>query len=76
MEYAKVMTDESGQAVWLPEDCRFDEDEVLVNRIGSVVILSPKGAPWQSMLEGLDMFTEDFLADGVDDPPPQERPAL
>lgn len=73
METAKVFTNGGSQAVRLPKDCRFHDDEVLVNRIGNVVILMPKDDPWQSMLQSLDLFTEDFLADGMDDLPVQER---
>ena len=55
---------------------RFDQDEVLVNRIGSVVILMPKNDPWAPMMQSLDMFTDDFLADGIEDLPVQERAQL
>ena len=76
MEVAKVFSNGGSQAVRLPKNCRFDQDEVLVNRIGSVVILMPKDDPWTPMMQSLDMFTEDFLADGVDDLPVQERAQL
>lgn len=76
METARVFTNGGSQAVRLPKDCRFAGDEVLVNRIGSVVILMPKDDPWQSMMQSLDLFTDDFLKDGVDDLPVQERSML
>ena len=52
------------------------ESEVLVNRIGRIVILMPKDDPWAPMLQGLEMFTDDFLKDGIDDLPLQERPSI
>lgn len=73
MEVAKVFSNGGSQAVRLPKNCRFDQDEVLVNRIGSVVILMPKNDPWAPMMQSLDMFTDDFLADGIEDLPVQER---
>ena len=76
METARVFTNGGSQAVRLPKDCRFAGDEVLVNRIGSVVILMPKDDPWQSMMQSLDLFTDDFLKNGVDDLPVQERSML
>ena len=76
METAKVFTNGGSQAIRLPKDCRFHDDEVLVNRIGNVVILMPKDDPWQSMLQSLDLFTEDFLADGIEGLPAQERGSL
>ena len=76
MEVAKIFSNGGSQAVRLPKICRFDQDEVLVNRIGSVVILMPKNDPWAPMMQSLDMFTEDFLADGIEDLPVQERAQL
>lgn len=76
MEVAKVFSNGGSQAVRLPKNCRFDQDEVLVNRIGNVVILMPKNDPWAPMMQSLDMFTDDFLADGIEDLPVQERAQL
>ena len=42
----------------------------------AVVILVPKDDPWKGMLDSLDLFTDDFLADGIDDLPLQERGSL
>ena len=75
MDTARIFTNGGSQAVRLPKDCRFSDDEVLVNRIGSIVILMPKDDPWRSMLDSLSLFTEDFLADGIEDLPLQERDA-
>ena len=76
MDTAKVFANGGSQAVRLPKDCRFSGDEVLVNRIGSVVILMPKDDPWQSMLDSLPLFTEDSLAEGIEALPVQERDCL
>ena len=76
MEYARVFTNGGSQAVRLPKSCRFEESEVLVNRVGNVVMLMPKDDPWASALQGLSMFTDDFLGDGADDLPLQERDQL
>ena len=76
MEYAKISTNGGSQAVRLPRSCRFDQDEVLVNRIGKAVILLPKDEPWTGMMQGLSMFTDDYLKDGVEDLPVQERKSL
>ena len=73
MEYTKVFTNGGSQAVRLPKSCRFEEREVMVNRIGDVVILMPKKDPWDSVVKGLSMFSDDFLADDIEDLPVQER---
>lgn len=76
MDTAVIFTVGRSQAVRLPRDYHIDADEVLINRIGSTVILVPKDDPWKGILESLNMFTEDFLAEGMDDLPVQQRPGL
>ncbi len=76
METAKVFMNGGSQAVRLPKTCRFEEEEVLVNRIGNVILLMPKNDPWSSMMTGLGLFTDDFLREAPEDLPQQERDAL
>ena len=76
MDTAVIFTVGGSQAVRLPRDYHIEADEVFINRIGSTVNLVPKDDPWKGMLESLNMFTEDFLAEGMDDLPVQQRPGL
>ena len=76
MEIAKIFTNGGSQAVRLPKSCQFQEKEVLANRIGNIVILMPPNDPWRGMLSSLNLFTDDFLSDGVEDLPLQERDYL
>lgn len=64
MTTAKVFMNGGSQAVRLPKECRFDTDEVIVNRIGRVVLLVPSDDPWASFEMGMSMFTDDCFADG------------
>ena len=73
MMTAKLIANGGSQAVRLPKSCRFDGDEVYVNRIGGAVVLTPKGNDMlSSMMAAVDLFTEDFM-EGVEDLPLQER---
>ena len=76
MMTAKLFENGRSQAVRLPKECRFASDEVAVNKIGDVVILMPKDHPWAGFLTGLELFTDDFMAAGRQQPPIQERDAL
>ena len=73
MMTAKLISDGGSQTVRLPKSCRFDGDEVYVNRIGSTVVLTPKenGMP-SSIMAAAELFTDDFM-EGVEDPPLQEK---
>lgn len=75
METAKLFTNGGSQAVRLPKSCRFDDDEVYVNRVGKAVILLPKNDPWSSALMGLSMFSDDFM-EGYEDLSVEERDLL
>ena len=76
METAKIFSNGGSQAVRLPKTCRFNDSEVLVNRIGNIVILFPKEDRWQSLLTSLDLFTEDFLAEEIKSLPVEDREVI
>lgn len=64
MDIAKVFTNGRSQAIRLPKNCRFEDDEVLVNKIAD---------RWHSMLESLDLFTDDFLSTEIEPLPIEEQ---
>ena len=76
MTTAKVFENGRSQAVRLPKEYRFSEDEVFVNKIGEIVMLIPKSQKWNGFLSGLNMFSDDFMADGRDELAEQERDEL
>ncbi len=76
MMTAKLFENGRSQAVRLPKECRFNGDEVMVNKVGDVVILMPKENKWSGFLNSLDLFSEDFMRDGREQPAVQEREAL
>ena len=76
MMNAKVFENGRSQAIRLPKECRFSSDEVMVNKIGDIVILLPKQNKWDSFMRAIDMFSDDFMADGRSTDISQEREAL
>ena len=58
---AKLFTNGSSQAVILPQEIRFNENEVYIQKVGSSVILVPKEKVWEIFLDGLDHFTDDYF---------------
>ena len=76
MMTAKVFENGRSQAVRLPKECRFNTDEVAVNRIGDIVLLMPKTNKWTSFMQAIDMCSDDFMQDGRDGSLEQEREAL
>jgi antitoxin VapB len=76
MTTAKLFKSGRSQAVRLPKEYRFRSREVVINRIGDMVVLYPKGKGWKLMKESLSDFTDDFMADRAQPPKPQERRKL
>ena len=76
MEIAKVFTNGGSQAIRLPKNCRFDSDEVTASKIGKIVILMPKDDSWTELKQGLELFPDDFLKDGIEQLPLQEKDTL
>jgi len=64
MMTAKVFENGRSQAVRLPKEYRFDTDEVAINKIGDIVLIIPKENKWESFLQSVDMFSEDFMEGG------------
>jgi len=63
MTTAKVFENGRSQAIRLPKEFRFDDEEVFINKVGDVVMLIPKECKWKGFLKSFAMFTEDFLRD-------------
>lgn len=61
MQTAKIFTNGRSQAVRLPKEFRMPGDDVFIKKIGNIVILIPKDAPWSSLANSLDQFTDDFM---------------
>lgn len=64
MQTAKIFENGRSQAVRMPKELRFSVDEVVVQRLGSSLILTPKDKIIDNFLTSLDEFTDDFMADG------------
>ncbi len=68
---AKLFKNGRSQAVRLPKEFRFEGTEVLIEKVGNTIVLTPKENRWDRMLAALEMF------DGADiernQPSAQER---
>lgn len=58
---AKIFMNGQSQAVRLPKECRFEESEVLVRKIGDLVVLYPAGSAFDLFENSLEKFPDDFM---------------
>jgi antitoxin VapB len=72
---AKVFTTGRSQAVRIPKEYRFACDEVLIERDGERVILTPRPKSWRDYFAHASRFTEDY-PDEIGDRPPQQREGI
>ena len=65
------------QAIRIPKEYRFaDDEELVLNRIGDSVIITPKRALASSFFSGASLLDDDFMADGRPSEIPTAREAL
>jgi len=66
---AKLFMNGSSQAVRLPKEYRFEGDEVCIDKVGDMVILSPNDRSFERFMRGVNGFSEDFDIDRSNEPP-------
>jgi antitoxin VapB len=72
---AKLFRNGQSQAVRLPKEFRFEGDFVYVKKSGKAVVLLPALGSWDSLVESLDKFSDDFMSER-NQPVSQEREAF
>jgi antitoxin VapB len=72
MDTAKIFKNGKSQAIRLPKEYRFQGSKVYVKQVGNAVVLIPEQDSWQTLIESLAQFSDDFMLERQQ-PPPQER---
>lgn len=76
MNIAKIFWSGRSQAVRLPKEFRFNEDEVHIRKQGDAVILEPIAKDWDWLKAVQGPLDEDFIQATEDVLPQQTRPEL
>ncbi|MEW5817193.1 MAG: type II toxin-antitoxin system VapB family antitoxin [Spirochaetota bacterium] len=76
MHSSKVFISGNSQAVRLPKEFQVKEKELFIQKVGDSIILFPKKDPWKAFEESLNEFTDDFMAEGRNQPEQQIREEL
>ncbi len=75
MKTAKLFRNGQSQAVRLPKEFRFKDNHVFIKKSGNIVMLIPAKNSWDSLLNSLNKFSNDFMA-GRKQPKTQVREAF
>ena len=76
MHTAKVFRIGRDQAIRIPREYHFRAKELIVNRVGDLVVMFPREKGWRILQQGLRRFTDDFLAERNQPAEPEERDGL
>ncbi|MDP2157404.1 MAG: type II toxin-antitoxin system VapB family antitoxin [Nitrospirota bacterium] len=63
MKTAKLFQNGQSQAVRLPREYRFEDDHVFVKKYGNIVMLIPAKNSWDTLVQSLAKFSDDFMAE-------------
>jgi len=72
MKTGKIFQNGQSQAVRLPKEFRVKDDELFIKKIGSALVLIPKSGSWDSLVNSLNKFSDDFMT-GRNQPGVQTR---
>ena len=64
----KIFNSGNSQAMRIPKEYRFEQEDVIVTKVGPALIAYPQKDRYAVFMEALNTFTPDFLTDGR---PPQ-----
>ena len=63
MKTAKLFRNGRSQGVRLPKEFRFEGDHVFIKKLGEGVLLLPARRSWDSLIESLAHFSDDFMSE-------------
>jgi antitoxin VapB len=62
-ETINVQNSKGFQAIRIPKRMRINDNKVYIKKFGNTLYLIPFNNPWQSMIDSLNEFTDDFMDD-------------
>jgi len=68
-----VFTNGQSQAIRIPKEFRVNGKTVYIKKVGNCLMIIPIEDPWKLFYESLQEFSDDFMEDGREQPPMQER---
>lgn len=76
MTLARIFQSGNSQAVRLPKEFRLDAEQVEIFRQGNDIVLRQLPGNGAALFDLLSTLPTDFMAEGRQDSPPQEREAF
>jgi antitoxin VapB len=61
MKTARLFQNGQSQAIRLPKEFRLNGDKVFIKKMGNALIIIPYQNSWESLVESLEQFSDDFM---------------
>ncbi len=63
MTYTTIDIKNSGdiQMINIPKEMMFNEDKVIIRKLGNALYVVPFNNPWENLINSLGSFTPDFM---------------
>ena len=76
LQKTKVFMNGRSQAVRIPAEYRFEENELFINKIGDTLLLTPVSTLASTLRQGASLVSDDFMEEGRPDEIPARREEL
>jgi antitoxin VapB len=73
IETIKIEDISGEQFIKIPANLKIDDDKVYLKKVGSLIYVIPFHNPWQSIIDSLDGFSDDFMDIGREQQVQQKR---
>jgi antitoxin VapB len=61
IEEVEIENISGSQFIKIPENFKIDDNRVYLKKIGNSIFIIPFHNPWESLFEGVKLFTDDFM---------------
>jgi antitoxin VapB len=61
IEEVEIENISGSQFIKIPENFKIDDNKVYLKKIGNSIFIIPFHNPWESLIEGVELFTDDFM---------------
>ena len=62
-ESVNIQDISGSQMIKIPDNFKINDDKVYLKKVGDILYIIPFHNPWQSLIDSVNRFSEDFMDD-------------
>lgn len=71
----EIKNQSGAQVIEVPDTFKIDDDKAYLKKVGNSIYVIPYHKPWESLVDSVHEFTEDYMAER-DQPAQQKRESM